>query len=186
MLTDGAVSIPEPAASRVDSLDRRSGSWSSGSGSGMWRMVNPSASEPAGGSAAHFQIDCKSTREARSELERGHWLVAVGGYDEAQCRAALPEPHGSASAARPARPAPIAIPSGHAYRSRLGFFFALTNSIIEKGNCQVALSESYFLNFITLRTGCFVGNEAKTRRRDVYNIILRSCRPPRCTCETAQ
>ena len=70
------------AASRVDSLGRRSGSWSSG----LWRMVNPSASEPADDSAAHFQIDCKSTREAAVS-----WNEATGGYDEARCRAALPE-----------------------------------------------------------------------------------------------
>ena len=37
-------------------------------------------------------------------------------------------------------------------------FFLL--NYIEKGNCQVALSESYFFDFITLLTGCFVGNEA--------------------------
>ena len=55
----------------------------------------------------------------------------------------------------------IAIQSEHAYRSRLGFFFALTKSIIEKGNCQVALSESYFFDFITLLTGTFVRNEAR-------------------------
>ena len=108
---DWAVS--RHAASRADSLGRRSGSWSSG----LWRMVNPSASEPADDSAAHFQIDCKSTREAGAS-----WNEATGGYGEARCRAALPEPHGSASAARPARPAPLAIQSGHAYRSRLGFF----------------------------------------------------------------
>ena len=101
------------AASRVDSLGRRSGSWSSG----LWRMVNPSASDPADDSAAHFQIDCKSTREAGAS-----WNEATGGYGEARCRAALPEPHGSASAARPARPAPLAIQSEHPYRSRLGFF----------------------------------------------------------------
>ena len=57
---DWAVS--RHAASRADSLGRRSGSWSSG----LWRMVNPSASEPADDSAAHFQIDCAS-RHARQE-----------------------------------------------------------------------------------------------------------------------
>ena len=147
---DGAA--PRHAASRVDLLGRRSGSWSSG----LWRMGNPSASDPAGDSAAHFQVDCKSTREAGAS-----WNEATSEYDEARCRAALPEPHGSASAARPARPAPLDIQSGHAYRSRLGFFFALTKSIIEKGNCQVALSESYFFDFITLLTGTFVRNEAE-------------------------
>ena len=83
---------------------------------GEW--CDPSASEPADDSAAHFQIDCKSTREAGAS-----WNEVTGGYDEARCRAALPEPHSwfcqrcTASSA-----SSIAIQSEHAYRSRLGLF----------------------------------------------------------------
>ena len=90
---DWAVS--RHAASRADSLGRRSGSWSSG----LWRMVNPSASEPADDSAAHFQIDCKSTREAGASWNEatGVDMTRLGAVHRCQNLMVLPALHGQLS-----------------------------------------------------------------------------------------
>ena len=98
---------PAPAAKQLARIGRyrdmqlaEPTRWAEGVAAGAaacveWSMVNPSASEPADDSAAHFQIDCKSTREAGASWNEATGLVDMTRLGAMQrCRSLT---HGSAS-----------------------------------------------------------------------------------------